>query len=71
MYVCCFEEFATLIVESVVIFIGVTRMTLAVAVALTSTNLILDRKSGLYDRTWVAGKCIISLSSLSTSCVHL
>ena len=68
---CCFEELATLIVESVVTFIVMTRMTLAVAIALTSTNLILDRKSGLYDRTWVAGKCILLLSSLSTCCVHL
>ncbi|XP_065887955.1 ABC transporter G family member 20-like [Dysidea avara] len=36
-------------------------MTLAVAIGLTSTNLIVDRIAGLYDRTWVAGVSVIEV----------
>ena len=31
------------------------RLTLAVAIPLTVTNLIMERKGGLFDRSWVAG----------------
>ncbi|XP_065887981.1 ABC transporter G family member 20-like [Dysidea avara] len=34
---------------------------LTVAITLTSTNLITERKSGLYDRTWVAGVSVIEV----------
>ncbi|XP_065885768.1 ABC transporter G family member 20-like isoform X2 [Dysidea avara] len=36
-------------------------MTLTITIALTSTNLIIERKGGLYDRTWVAGVSVIEV----------
>ena len=35
-------------------------ISMAISIALTSLNLIIERKSGLFDRSWVAGKSIYS-----------
>ena len=40
------------------LFILFRSISMAISIALTSLNLIIERKSGLFDRSWVAGKSI-------------